>query len=53
MIIHLHAGRDYEYVQIKDLRPSGTEPGNELSGYKWQDGLSYYEVTKDSPDWQP
>ena len=48
VIIHLHAGRDYEYVQIKDLRPSGTEPGNELSGYKWQDGLGYYQVTKDA-----
>ena len=37
-----------EYIQIRDLRPSALEPGNELSGYRFQDGLWYYYVPGDS-----
>jgi len=40
--------RAMEYVHLKDLRGSGTEPVNVLSGYRWQDGFGYYEVTRDS-----
>ena len=40
--------RAMEFVHLKDLRGSGTEPVNGLSGYHWQDGLGYYEVTRDS-----
>lgn len=29
------------------MRPAGTEPVDVLSGYKYQDGLYYYQVTKD------
>ncbi|WP_167667897.1 alpha-2-macroglobulin family protein [Mucilaginibacter gossypiicola] len=47
VVVYLKAGRDYEYVQLKDLRPAGTEPVSALSEYKYQDGLSYYQVTKD------
>ncbi|UOE51271.1 MG2 domain-containing protein [Mucilaginibacter sp. SMC90] len=47
VVVYLKAGRDYEYVQLKDLRPAGTEPLSALSEYKYQDGLSYYQVTKD------
>jgi hypothetical protein len=47
VVVYLKAGRDYEYVQLKDLRPAGTEPVTALSEYKYQDGLSYYQVTKD------
>ena len=39
--------RPIEYVHVKDYRASGTEPTQTLSQYKSQDGLSYYEVTKD------
>ncbi|MCO5237044.1 MAG: MG2 domain-containing protein [Chitinophagaceae bacterium] len=46
--IELKADRDMEYVHMKDLRPSGTEPVNVISRYKWQDGLGYYESTKDA-----
>ncbi|MCO5240524.1 MAG: MG2 domain-containing protein [Chitinophagaceae bacterium] len=46
--IELRADRDMEYVHMKDLRPSGTEPVNVLSQYKWQDGLGYYESTRDA-----
>ncbi len=40
--------RAMEYVHLKDLRGSGTEPVNVLSGYRWQDDLGYYEVTRDT-----
>jgi uncharacterized protein YfaS (alpha-2-macroglobulin family) len=37
-----------EYVHLKDQRGSGTEPVNVLSGHRWQDGLGYYESTRDT-----
>ena len=30
------------------MRASGFEPENVISRYKWQDGLGYYESTKDA-----
>ena len=47
VVVYLTADRDFEYVQLKDLRPAGTEPVDAISEYKYQDGLSYYQVTKD------
>ncbi len=47
VVIHLKADRDFEYVQLKDMRPAGTEPVDALSAYKYQDGLYYYQVSKD------
>ncbi len=44
----LRTDRDMEYVHLKDHRGSGTEPVNVLSKYKYQDGLAYYESTKDT-----
>jgi uncharacterized protein YfaS (alpha-2-macroglobulin family) len=46
--IELRVDRDMEYVHMKDMRSSGTEPVNVLSEYKWQGGLGYYETTKDA-----
>lgn len=45
--IELSTDRDMEFVHLKDFRASGFEPTNVLSQYKWQDGLGYYESTKD------
>ena len=44
----LRTDRDMEYVHLKDQRGSGTEPTNVLSRYKYQDGIGYYEMTKDT-----
>ena len=44
----LRTDRDMEYVHLKDYRGSGTEPVNVLSSYKFQDGLFYYESTRDT-----
>jgi hypothetical protein len=46
--IELRTDRDMEYVHMKDQRGSGTEPVNVLSRYKYQDGLGYYESTRDT-----
>jgi hypothetical protein len=46
--IVLRVDRDMEYVHLKDHRGSGTEPVNVLSRYKHQDGLWYYESTRDT-----
>ena len=46
--IELRTDRDMEYVHMKDHRGSGTEPVNVLSRYKYQDGLGYYESTRDT-----
>jgi hypothetical protein len=46
--IELRVDRDMEYVHMKDMRASCLEPVNVLSEYKWQDGLGYYETTKDA-----
>jgi len=45
--IELRVDRDMEYVHLKDQRGSGTEPVNVISRYKYQDGLAYYESTRD------
>ena len=48
MRVELRVDRAMEYVHLKDYRGSGTEPVNVLSQYKFQDGLAYYESTKDT-----
>jgi len=46
--VELRTDRDMEYVHLKDQRGSGTEPVSVLSQYKYQDGLRYYEATRDT-----
>jgi uncharacterized protein YfaS (alpha-2-macroglobulin family) len=46
--IELRVDRDMEYVHMKDMRASGFEPTNVMSQYKYQDGLGYYESTRDA-----
>ncbi len=45
--LEIRVDRDMEYVHIKDMRASGLEPIQDLSGYKWQGGLGYYESPGD------
>ncbi len=45
--VELKTDRNLEYIHLKDMRAAGMEPVNVLSEYKWQDGLGYYESTKD------
>lgn len=45
--IVLKSDRDMEFIHMKDMRAAGTEPENVISRHKYQDGLWYYESTKD------
>lgn len=47
VIITLNSDRNYEYILLKDMRPSATEPIQQLSRYNYQDNLFYYQVNKD------
>lgn len=46
--LELRVDRDMEYVHLQLPRGSGTEPVTVLSGYRFQDGLAYYETTRDT-----
>ena len=46
--LHIESKRNLEFVHVKDMRSSGFEPINVISKYKYQDGLGYYESTKDA-----
>jgi hypothetical protein len=46
--IEIRVDRNLEYVHMKDMRASGFEPINVLSGYRYQGGLGYYETTLDA-----
>lgn len=46
--IELRVDRAMEYVHMKDMRASGLEPLNVFSHYKFQDGLGYFESTRDA-----
>lgn len=43
----IKSDRDMQYVHLKDLRPSNTEPDDALSGYQYKDNLGYYLSVKD------
>ncbi|NAS11438.1 alpha-2-macroglobulin family protein [Poritiphilus flavus] len=45
--LEISSKEDLEFVHLKDLRASGLEPLDVISTYKWQDGLGYYQSTKD------
>ena len=38
---------NFEFVHLKDMRASAFEPVDVISSYKWQDGIGYYQSTKD------
>ncbi len=44
----LKTDRDAEFVHLKDQRSAGLEPIDVLSEYKWQDGLGYFQSTRDT-----
>ncbi len=46
--IELKADREMEFVHMKDMRAATLEPVDVISGYRWQDGLGYYQSTKDA-----
>ena len=46
--IELRTDRPVDHVHLKDLRASGLEPNEAISGYKYQGGLGYYQSIRDA-----
>ncbi|WP_313384532.1 alpha-2-macroglobulin family protein [Chishuiella sp.] len=46
--LEISIDRTMQFVHIKDMRASGFEPVNVLSGYKWKGEFGYYESTRDA-----
>ena len=44
----LKTDRNAEFVHLKDQRSAGLEPIDVLSEYKRQDGLGYFQSTRDT-----
>lgn len=42
------ADRDMDFIQIKDERAACMEPEEQLSGYRWGNGLDYYCISRDA-----
>ena len=40
--------RDMDFVHIKDLRASGLEPVEQVSTYRYREGIGYYQNPKDT-----
>jgi hypothetical protein len=47
VVLVVSSDRNLEYVHIKDGRAAGTEPRDVLSQYQWQNGIGYFQSTKD------
>ena len=46
--LQIRADRTLEFVHVRDERPSSAEPVDVLSQYRWQDGVGYYQSTRDA-----
>lgn len=46
--IEIEVDREMDFVHLKDMRAAGLEPVNVLSSYNYQDGLGYYQSTRDA-----
>ena len=42
------ADRDYEYICLRAPRPASAEPDRQISAYRWQGGLGYYQAMHDA-----
>jgi len=47
VVLVVSSDRNLEFVHIKDGRAAGTEPRDVLSQYQWQNGIGYFQSTKD------
>lgn len=44
----VRSDRDLEFVHLKDMRAAAFEPVNQISGMGWQNGIPYYQTSKDA-----
>ncbi len=46
--LNLKTDRAMEFIHLQDMRAPALEPLNQLSGYRYQQGLGYYQSIKDA-----
>ena len=46
--LNLSLTQDMQYLHLKDLRAACLEPTEQLSGYEYKNGISYYKEVKDA-----
>ena len=46
--ITIHNERFLDYVHIKDMRSAGFELIDQLAGYAYKNGISYYQIPRDA-----
>ena len=46
--LKITSDRAYEFLELTDHRPSLTEPVDVLSGWRWADGVGWYQVSRDA-----
>ena len=46
--LKITSDRTYEFLELIDHRPCVTEPMDVLSGWRWADGVGWYQVTRDA-----
>lgn len=44
----IKADRDMDFIRVKDERAACMEPDTQLSGYRWSNGVGYYQVNRDA-----
>lgn len=44
----VRSDRDMEFVHLKDMRAAAFEPVNQISAMGWQNGVPYYQTSKDA-----
>lgn len=44
----VRSDRDMEFVHLKDMRAAAFEPVNQISAMGWQNGIPYYQTSKDA-----
>lgn len=44
----VRSDRDLEFVHLKDMRAAAFEPVNQISAMRWQNGIPYYQTSKDA-----
>lgn len=45
--LEINAKESFSFMHLKDMRAAGLEPVDVISKYKYQDGLAFYQSTKD------
>jgi len=46
--IEVRVDRDMDFVHLKDTRAASIEPVDVLSSYRWQNGVGYFQSTRDT-----